>query len=55
VVPTVGRELVADIGQSRFSSVPLNEMRQAFASVAAAFGAANLKKLEGAFKIAEGA
>jgi hypothetical protein len=55
VVAAVGSEQVADIGQRCLPSIPLNQAHEALASVAAAFGAANLKKLEGAFKIAKGA
>ena len=54
MVRTVGRELVAKIGQPCLSPIPIDQARYAFAAIAITPGATDLKKREGAFEIAEG-
>jgi hypothetical protein len=53
VVRTVGREVVADVGQPFLSSIPLNQARDALAAIAVTPCAANFKKMKSAFKFTE--
>jgi hypothetical protein len=52
-VRTVVRELVAYIRQPGIAPEAINQARNTFPSVAVAFGAANLEKMKGVFKVTD--